>query len=56
MDLSKITEDELATLHADVQAERRRRASKPDMPVGYQGSDTGWSVQSGRLIKNDDRA
>jgi hypothetical protein len=58
MNLTQLTEDELTRLHADVQAEMRRRyeASKPAAPVGSTGQAAGWSVQAGRLITNDDKA
>jgi hypothetical protein len=57
MDLASMTEEELARLMGDVQAEQRRRAdaAKAEAPKGYTGSAAGWSVQAGRLITNDDK-
>jgi hypothetical protein len=48
-------------LTAAVRARARERQAElchrsEDGEVGYTGSGTGWSVQSGGLITNDDKA
>jgi hypothetical protein len=50
------TSELTAAVRARAAERHKPEVSEAAAPVGHTGSGTGWSVQAGRLITNDDKA